>query len=285
MARNKQIETERSNMQKHSFKSLAVATAVVLGTSLSAKASVTMQFTWSGSDYQAGYSVGSPYDISANDAIGIYAFNVTDTGGTGISTPFYSVCLSPGGLLDANSHTYDVIPFSTANPGIYPSQWAWNGNSSTPQYWGVQNAAYLWNKYGMAIVNSGDSQTIKNQEAAALEFAIWTSLYNSTGYGLVAGSSFAAPTSTMVTIGSFNYYNTYMNDVATAGSYIGSHLYAGNILEGQGALTGGANSGQSQEFFMLATPVPEPTTIIAGALLLLPFGASTLRIVRKNRKA
>jgi hypothetical protein len=29
--------------------------------------------------------------------------------------------------------------------------------------------------------------------------------------------------------------------------------------------------------------IPEPTTIIAGALLLLPFGASTLRILRKNR--
>jgi hypothetical protein len=31
------------------------------------------------------------------------------------------------------------------------------------------------------------------------------------------------------------------------------------------------------------TPVPEPTTMIAGVLLLLPFGASTLRILRKNR--
>jgi hypothetical protein len=31
--------------------------------------------------------------------------------------------------------------------------------------------------------------------------------------------------------------------------------------------------------------VPEPTTLISGALLLLPFGASTLRIVRKNRAA
>jgi hypothetical protein len=29
--------------------------------------------------------------------------------------------------------------------------------------------------------------------------------------------------------------------------------------------------------------VPEPTTMLAGALLLLPFGASTLRILRKNR--
>jgi hypothetical protein len=31
--------------------------------------------------------------------------------------------------------------------------------------------------------------------------------------------------------------------------------------------------------------VPEPTTIIAGALLLLPFGASTLRILRKQNRA
>ena len=32
------------------------------------------------------------------------------------------------------------------------------------------------------------------------------------------------------------------------------------------------------------TPVPEPTTIIAGALLLLPFGASTLRILRRKTR-
>lgn len=31
--------------------------------------------------------------------------------------------------------------------------------------------------------------------------------------------------------------------------------------------------------------VPEPTTMIAGALLLLPFGASTLRALRRNRAA
>jgi hypothetical protein len=33
------------------------------------------------------------------------------------------------------------------------------------------------------------------------------------------------------------------------------------------------------------SPVPEPTTVIAGALLLLPFGLSTLRIIRKNSSA
>jgi hypothetical protein len=33
------------------------------------------------------------------------------------------------------------------------------------------------------------------------------------------------------------------------------------------------------------TVVPEPTTMIAGALLLLPFGASTLRLLRNTRTA
>jgi len=33
------------------------------------------------------------------------------------------------------------------------------------------------------------------------------------------------------------------------------------------------------------TAVPEPTTIISGALLLLPFGASTLRILRRKQSA
>ena len=32
-------------------------------------------------------------------------------------------------------------------------------------------------------------------------------------------------------------------------------------------------------------PVPEPTTVVAGAMLLLPFGMSTLRMFRKNRTA
>lgn len=36
--------------------------------------------------------------------------------------------------------------------------------------------------------------------------------------------------------------------------------------------------------FTVFNPIPEPTTMIAGALLLLPFGASTVRYARKDRK-
>lgn len=37
--------------------------------------------------------------------------------------------------------------------------------------------------------------------------------------------------------------------------------------------------------FENVSAVPEPTTMLAGALLLLPFGASTVRFLRKNRTA
>jgi ABC-type uncharacterized transport system YnjBCD substrate-binding protein len=33
-----------------------------------------------------------------------------------------------------------------------------------------------------------------------------------------------------------------------------------------------------------STAVPEPSTVLAGALLLLPFGVSTVRILRKHKQ-
>lgn len=48
----------------------------------------------------------------------------------------------------------------------------------------------------------------------------------------------------------------------------------------------GNNSGQfGLSGWYAFNPIPEPSTVMAGALLLLPFAASTVRYVRRNRKA
>lgn len=51
----------------------------------------------------------------------------------------------------------------------------------------------------------------------------------------------------------------------------------------------GSNSGQygisGFTAFHAGSVIPEPSSLIAGALLLLPFGASALRILRRNRTA
>jgi hypothetical protein len=265
---------ENMKNSKHLFQTLGLVSAVVLGGSLSARATVDMTFTWTGTLYEANYS--ATY-INPADAIGIYAFSSPQLG-----TPFYSVCLSPAGLLDGNPHTYNELPFGGgggANPGIYPSNWAWSGPGPNPQYWGIQNAAYLWNTFGMGIVSSGS-----NQRAAALEFAVWTALYDSSGYGALGHpNNWLAPIGQMDST-TLNYYNQYTAALMSAGSFINTHLYTGNVLESTIAGSG-PGSGGSQEFLLLGSPVPEPTTVIAGALLLLPFGASTIRMLRKTRAA
>jgi hypothetical protein len=55
------------------------------------------------------------------------------------------------------------------------------------------------------------------------------------------------------------------------------------FLNGDLATLPSSYDGRGLSHYTTFTPVPEPTTLIAGALLLLPFGASALRMVRKNR--
>ena len=71
----------------------------------------------------------------------------------------------------------------------------------------------------------------------------------------------------------------YLNFTTTGTDFITSIVFQNN-----------QNSGFEMDNFSIATGnitppgtvVPEPTTMIAGALLLLPFGVSTLRMLRKK---
>jgi hypothetical protein len=52
-----------------------------------------------------------------------------------------------------------------------------------------------------------------------------------------------------------------------------------------GLSTASLIDGGSQSGISIAVPVPEPTTMIAGAMLLVPFGMSTLRSLRNRGQA
>jgi hypothetical protein len=88
--------------------------------------------------------------------------------------------------------------------------------------------------------------------------------------------------------------SSYLNQTITSTSFttIGAILNPSqpilNVTKdiGFGTTDGGfVTISQIVQSFDQVVPVPEPTTIIAGALLLLPLGASTLRILRRNRMA
>jgi len=55
--------------------------------------------------------------------------------------------------------------------------------------------------------------------------------------------------------------------------------YAGPVSYSVGSVIDGTS-----DTVLILAPVPETSTMVAGALLLLPFGASALRILRKNRE-
>jgi hypothetical protein len=97
--------------------------------------------------------------------------------------------------------------------------------------------------------------------------------------GFVVGTG-VAPTLADWTLNTFNFH--FAPNVMSGQS---SDLLIVNTANPQwGQSTANVIDGDIASTFDLA-PVPEPTTMIAGALLLLPFGASTLRILRRNRTA
>jgi hypothetical protein len=254
----------------------AVAFTLVMSSGLTSKASVLLTLTDATSRAESGFvgTVAGYGTFSSDGLIGIYDFNAS--GLAGVSS-LWSTCISPLGELDWNQHAYTLESFGGASPGYNPADWAPGAEGDA----GIQNAQYLWRLYSPTIIASGNSA-----EGAGLELAMWAALYNSESYGVLGGTAFSISTwaGGTGTGSAYYYYNQYLGGLNLAG--VSANLGTGSVFEDSSVATGGpATPGAGQELIYNVTPVPEPTTIIAGALLLLPFGASTLRVFRKNRAA
>jgi len=119
----------------------------------------------------------------------------------------------------------------------------------------------------------------RSVSAGELQSAIWDLLGENVGY-LDTSSS---------TSGNNNYWiyqilvDKFGSQSAWDAAANGAYGVADMVLSSPGAAQDQLviiNNGQPQ-----AVPVPEASTVFAGALMLLPLGASALRIVRKNRQA
>jgi len=226
--------------------------------------------------------------VSATELIGIYQFTVAPGGSPSLGTPYYATCISPLGSLSTTPATYNEDTFAQAEPGTNPPKWA--GAPGVDGGYGIQNANYLYQKLASTIIAgakaTGGNNAADDAAGAAMALAMYTVLYNSTDYGKY-NNAYAALGGTM---GPFQItgrlannatvYGDYKNDLALVKSMNSTEAVAGGVLvpkvsSGQELiLIGGYQNG---------SPVPEPTTIISGALMLLPLGASTLRILRKSR--
>jgi len=279
---------------RNKFLPVTAASAVILGAAISAHADPTVGLqvlnVGNYSVYQSvGTYAGSPI---SSGYIGIYTFAVTgssspSTTGLTVGETIYSICLSPLGDIPSGSSSYTVESFAEANAGLNPALWAWNHSVSTPQYWGIENADYLWRavanagQSGLGSVGAAVGSAAKKDAGAALALAIYTVLYDSTGYGTYAETAGNYKPSLSAGLETTDYtadLALLSPGVVTANLQTGSALVPA-VTSGQDLIYFNPNGGK------LNPPVPEPTTMVAGVLLALPFGASTLRILRKKNIA
>jgi len=185
---------------------------------------------------------------------------------------YVTVCSDIEGALNiGQSYEYNtpVTPFS-GQSGLNPMWGDLSSDGSAAK--AIQNAAYLFYNFNNLTGGSGnltsDGLTGTAQEMATLQLAVWMALYNTVANGSVTGTRFSVTGADTTAI-------------ADAASWVlglnGSYDYTGYLLYP----TDGSAPGAPQEL-LIAAPVPEAPTVIAGALLLLPLGASAFRVLRRR---
>ena len=224
--------------------------------------------------YQAGDSSG-PTEVNDSSAL-VGEITLAQTGGNlGQDLPknYSTVCVDLKGTLyvPGNYGFSDATQFATGGNGIDPT-WGFHSDA-TDAAQAIQHAADL--VYTHLVQGSDWANDATHW--AALQLSVWDALYDTTAdnystsqYGLSSGRFRA----TGGTTSAITLADTWLSGINMYATYSGSLLIPDPTSQ---------HNATAQELFINVTPVPEPTTVLAGALLLLPFGMSTLR--RKARSA
>jgi hypothetical protein len=185
-------------------------------------------------------------------------------GALGITSPWETFCVEVDEHLTFGSSYTATFAYSADQGG--------NGGPSPDPL--SKGTTYLYRQF---LSNPGSIGYANTPQAAGdLQAAIWwleEEIYTS------------GPDSVTLTLGT----QAFLNAAGTALGLSWAQLQANAALgaNGVGVFRLTSVDAQGNTIFNqdILAPVPEPTTIIAGALLLLPFGASTIRFIRKNRTA
>jgi hypothetical protein len=211
--------------------------------------------------------------LGGGNANGGGVFNVltTPAGGNPALGNFGTFCIEKNEFIVVNGSSYSYKMNTGAVAGGV------GGATAVDPYTGLAmdnisiGTAYLYSQF-----RAGAAGYTSSLAKSQLQVAIWyleneiTSLI----LGGVDGSTFYANAKTGTSTTDATVFN------ASAGAYGVVALNLFTDANYNGAYDLGEVAHQDQLGI-----VPEPSTVIAGALLLLPFGASTLRILRKKSEA
>lgn len=203
-----------------------------------------------------GFSVS--IDGTPESGILVGGIHVKSAAGVPGYNDFTTVCVDLNGRIYLGAtYAFNEVGFS-GQSGLNPA-WGQPSGNSGAAYQAINNAAYLYATYHPTTATGW----------AALQLAVWAAVYNTDVNGAITGSRFSV-----------------ISD-ASSGAWLQAQGLLGSLprtTDYTGYLLKPVNT-SAQELLIGVTPVPEITTLIAGALLLLPLGASTLRILRRRPMA
>jgi len=207
-----------------------------------------------------GFSVS--VDGTTESGILVGGIHVTSASGVPGYNDFTTVCVDLNGRIYlGDTYAFNEVAFA-GQSGLNPS---WGNPIDTPPstaiaYQAINNAAYL-----LATFHPTDATGW-----AALQLAVWKATYDTGPNGtIVWGSAARFVVNSYAGSGAWAEAQQWLNSLPRNTDYIGY------LLEPEDT--------SAQELFIDVTPVPETTTLITGALLLLPLGATTLRFSRRHR--
>lgn len=254
------------------------------------------------------YNSGSGQNTTINGALagGIQISEVA--GGTqsaGLPTSYTTVCTDLGDSVYLGStYGYDVDTFAgrTGNDPLWGAD-VYSHTLTSQQLLGeqaeaIQNAAYIFYNYGYGGLPGGPAGSsyltgTSAEKMAAVQLAIWCAIYNTGLNGSVSVNLTGTAGNYGLTSGRVDISNGDSQAIYDAYQMLqnltGSYGLTGNLLFPDPNNTQGNPNGEGVQELMMqsqyGSPVPEPTTVLAGAALLLPFGISTLRCLRRSRLA
>jgi hypothetical protein len=233
---------------------------------LFASMNITMMDNTSSYSYGDGGEFRAVGDVGLNAVVDWSAYAATTQGTVTSATDGSSWGYQSWMPGDRYFQTFCTELYEDYYPGVtYPVTSL--GNSALYDNTGhpvpiTKGVAYLYSQFAAGTLSGYDYVYGSGRSATAgdLQNAIWTLL----GEQSTALASWVAA------------------DLSSALGSTANWTKAANGAYGVEDMTLNA-PGQAQDQLVVA--VPETTTVIAGLLLLLPFGASALRILRRNRAA
>lgn len=211
--------------------------------------------------YNTAYT-GTIHDSLGSANVYLTAFSASYMAGAtlpyGHPNPFTTFCID--------------VRYNITEPAYWESGSFPNPNSGPPPTWqinGIYRAASLYRAYAGLASGANFSSAQGKIDGAALQLAIWEVLYETSGtYNVLSGSGFyVSGAASAITTEANNWLASAANvaDASLTTTFWDARLKADGVTP--------LTSNQD----LIGPPIPEAGTFLAGALLFLPFLASTIR--------